>query len=336
MRVSAAAGPIAAQGSEIVLEAQNLRVRIGTRNEARHLVRGVSLTLRRRRTLALVGESGSGKTLTGLAMMGLTPPGTAIEADRLRIGESDLSRLGEADFARVRGRRVAMVFQNPMVALNPVLRIGHQFAQVLTENLGVSRAHARSRALELLESVRVADGARRLGQYPFEMSGGMLQRIMLALALSAEPDVLIADEPTTALDTTLQAQIMALLAERQEQVGMGVVLVSHDLGLVAGVADEVDVMYAGRVVERAPTRQIFSTPLHPYTQALLRTVREIASPTTSRLSPIPGSPPRLDLITPGCPFAPRCPFVVPECTTALPSLRVVEADHEAACHRVGS
>ena len=320
--------------AQSVLAVENLRVALGARASGRYLVRGVSLSVHRRRTVALVGESGSGKTLTGLALMGLTPPGTSVDAERLQIGDEELKELGEAEFARIRGRKVAMVFQNPMVALNPVLSIGRQFGQVLRRNLGVPRATARVRARELLDSVGVADAARRLDQYPFEMSGGMLQRIMLALALSAEPDVLIADEPTTALDTTLQAQVMALLAERQQKLGMGVVLVSHDLGLVAGQADEVDVMYAGRIVERAPTRQLFSTPLHPYTQALLRTVRDIASPMTTVLSAIPGAPPRLGQLPTGCAFAPRCPLALADCAATLPELRAVGPAHEVACVRV--
>ncbi|MDA8292093.1 MAG: ABC transporter ATP-binding protein [Actinomycetota bacterium] len=322
-----------AAGTETVLDVENLRVSSGARGERRVLVRGVSLTVGRRRTVALVGESGSGKTLTGLALMGLTPAGTAVAAERLLVGGVDLTRMSEPEFARVRGRRIAMVFQNPMEALNPVLRVGHQFSQVLTRNLGVSRSDARDRARELLDSVGVSDARRRLGQYPFEMSGGMLQRMMIALALAAEPDLLVADEPTTALDTTLQAQVMALLAERREDVGMGMVLVSHDLGLVAEYADEVNVMYAGRVVERAPTREMFASPVHPYTLALLRTVREIASPGTDRLSSIPGSPPPLDDPGSGCAFAPRCSFATAECTAVVPELKGVAEGHDVACVR---
>ncbi len=327
--------PATPVGAATALAVERLRVTLGPRTGGHDLVRGVSLTVHRHRTVALVGESGSGKTLTGLALLGLTPPGTSVAAGRLQIGGEELASCSDADIARFRGRRIAMVFQNPMVAMNPVLTIGQQFLQVLRHNLALSRPAARARARDLLGAVGVADAPRRLDQYPFEMSGGMLQRIMLALALSAEPDVLVADEPTTALDTTLQAQVMALLAERQAQLGMGVLLVSHDLGLVAGMADEVDVMYAGRIVERAPTADLFSAPAHPYTQALLRTVRDIASPTTTVLSAIPGAPPQLATLPAGCSFAPRCPLAAPECTVALPELRAVAAGHEVACVRVG-
>jgi oligopeptide/dipeptide ABC transporter ATP-binding protein len=298
-------------------------------------VHGVCLTVRRHQTVAIVGESGSGKSLTALALTKLTPPGFRVTAEVLRLDDTDIASLPESGLREIRGRRISMVFQNPMSALNPVIPVGRQITQVLSRHKGLRGRRARDRAVELLNLVEVPDPARRVRQYPFEMSGGMLQRVMIAMALSCGPDLLIADEPTTALDTTLQAQIMELLRQRQRDLGMGLLLISHDLGLVASEADEVNVMYAGRVVEHADVKTLFESPAHPYTRALLGTVREIASVTQNDLAPIPGAPPRLEQPPPGCPFAPRCPMVLDRCRAELPELRRIRDSQQAACHRAG-
>jgi oligopeptide/dipeptide ABC transporter ATP-binding protein len=287
-------------------------------------VHGVSLTVRRRQTVAIVGESGSGKSLTALALTKLTPPGFGVTAEVLRLDDTDIASLPESGLSEIRGRRISMVFQNPMSALNPVIPVGRQITQVLSRHKGLRGRRARDRAVELLNLVEVPDPARRVRQYPFEMSGGMLQRVMIAMALSCGPDLLIADEPTTALDTTLQAQIMELLRQRQRDLGMGLLLISHDLGLVASEADEVNVMYAGRVVEHADVKTLFEFP-----------AREIASVTQNDLAPIPGAPPRLEQPPPGCPFAPRCPMAVDRCRAELPELRRIRDSQQAACHRAG-
>jgi oligopeptide/dipeptide ABC transporter ATP-binding protein len=333
--VNPARGAAAAPAGEPLLTARELRVTRPRPDAEDVFVHGVSLTVRRRETVAVVGESGSGKSLTALALTKLTPPGFRVSAEVLRLDDTDLASLPESGLREVRGRRISMVFQNPMSALNPVIPVGRQIAQVLRRHEGLRGRRARDRAVELLELVEVPDPARRVRQFPFEMSGGMLQRVMIAMALSGGPDLLIADEPTTALDTTLQAQIMELLQQRQRDLGMGLLLISHDLGLVASASDEVNVMYAGRVVEHADVRTLFRSPAHPYTRALLGTVRDIASVSQTDLAPIPGAPPRLEQLPPGCPFAARCPLAVSRCREELPELRRIQATQEAACHKAG-
>ncbi|TQM01645.1 ABC transporter ATP-binding protein [Pseudonocardia kunmingensis] len=318
--------------STALLEVEGLRVSFGSADSERVAVDGVSLTVRTGQTVALVGESGSGKSLTSLAVLKLTPPGSHASATVLRLAGDDLTGLTEDQMSSIRGRRIAMVFQNPMSALNPVLTIGHQITEVLRRHHGMRGCAARDRAVEMLELVEMPDPHRRVHQYPHELSGGMRQRAMIAVALTAGPDLLIADEPTTALDVTLQAQVMDLLQRLQAELGMAVLLISHDLGVVAEAADEVNVMYAGRVVERADARNLFRNPAHPYTQALLQTVRDLESPDTVDLAPIPGAPPQLGQLPPGCSFAPRCPLVHDRCHDDKPVLRTVGPEHEAACH----
>jgi oligopeptide/dipeptide ABC transporter ATP-binding protein len=310
-------------------------LRVAGDHDATVIVRGVSLDIKPRQTVALVGESGSGKSMTALALMRLTPPGFEVSAAELRLGDIDIAGLPDSRLNTVRGKRLTMVFQNPMSALNPVIPIGTQMTQVLHRHLGLRGRPARERAIELLELAEVSEPARRVRQYPFELSGGMLQRVMIAIALSTEPELLIADEPTTALDATLQAQIMELLRKRQDELGMGLLLITHDLGLVAGTASEVNVMYAGRIVEHADVMTLYESPAHPYTRALLKTVREISSDAQDDLSPIPGAPPSMTELPPGCPFAPRCGLAVDRCTTELPELRTIGPAHVAACHRAG-
>ena len=297
------------------------------------LVHGVSFEVSPRQTVAIVGESGSGKSLSALAIMRLTGPGMRVTAETLRIGTVDVLSLRESELRDIRGERIAIVFQNPMSSLNPVLSVGHQLTQAIRAHERLDRRRARERAVELLALVEVPEPHRRFEQYPFELSGGTLQRVTIAMALSAQPDLLIADEPTTALDATLQAQIMELLKKRQGDLGMGLLLISHDLAVVAHAADEVVVMYGGRVVEHGDVRSVFHGPLHPYTRALLATVKEMSSDDDGELHPIPGLPPRLDRLPVGCPFAPRCPMAVERCRVEPPSLDAAREGHEVACHR---
>lgn len=315
-----------------LLEVRDLRVAFTSNGRERVAVEGVSLTIPKGGTVALVGESGCGKSLTALAILKLTPAGSTVSTRVLRMGGTDIAALSGRPLQELRGKRIAMVFQNPMASLNPVLSIGHQITEVLGRHLGLRGRRAGARAVELLELVEVPDPARRLRQYPHQLSGGMQQRAMIAIAVAADPELLIADEPTTALDVTLQAQILELLTRLKNELGMAVLLISHDLGVVAEVADEVNVMYAGRIVEHADARTLFRAPAHPYTLALLRTVRDLGSTTTADLAPIPGTPPELGQKLAGCPFAPRCPFAFDRCLVELPPIRRVKQAQEAACH----
>ncbi|MHB1598100.1 MAG: ABC transporter ATP-binding protein [Acidimicrobiales bacterium] len=318
-----------------MLSVKDLRVLHTGPDGEEALVHGVSFEVSPRQTVAIVGESGSGKSLSALAIMRLTGPGMRVTAETLRIGTVDLLSLREPELRDIRGARIAIVFQNPMSSLNPVLTVGHQLVQAIRGHERLNRRRARERAVELLALVEVPEPHRRYEQYPFELSGGTLQRVMIAMALSAQPELLIADEPTTALDATLQAQIMELLKMRQRDLGMGLLLISHDLAVVAHAADEVVVMYGGRVVEHGDVQSVFHDPLHPYTCALLATVKEMSSDGEGDLHPIPGLPPRLDRLPVGCPFAPRCPKAIERCRVESPSLRSATETHDVACHRWG-
>ena len=309
------ADPVSADSvsGQPLLEVRDLRVSFGAGDTERVAVHGVSLTIREGETVALVGESGCGKSLTSLALLKLTPGGCQAVAGVLRLAGEDVSALDEDQMSRIRGKRSAMVFQNPMSALNPVLTIGHQITEVLRRHMGLRGKAARARAVELLELVEMPDPAGRVNQYPHQMSGGMRQRAMIAVALSAGPDLLIADEPTTALDVTLQAQVMALLERLQKELGMAVLLISHDLGVVAEVADEVNVMYAGRIVESAGRRELFAHPRHRYTEGLLRSIPRLDTPRGAPLTPIPGTPRDVISWSAACAFAPRCAHADDDC-----------------------
>ncbi len=322
--------------SDPLLTVTDLRVSFGSGAAQRVAVAGVSLQIGERQTVALVGESGSGKSLPSLALLKLTPPGSHMTASSMRFAGTDIGALSDRELGSIRGRRIAMVFQNPSSALNPVLTIGHQIVEVLRRHRQLRGNAARSRALELLEMVEVVDPGRCLRQYPHQLSGGMRQRAMIASALAGEPELLIADEPTTALDVTLQAQVMELLQNLQSKLGMAMLLISHDLGVVAQTADVVNVMYAGEIVERADVGTLFRAPQHPYTQALLRTVTQLGSRGTTDLSPIPGAPPTLGSASHGCPFAPRCALAFDRCTEEAPELRTIVSGQQAACHLAGS
>ncbi|HEX2217328.1 MAG TPA: ABC transporter ATP-binding protein, partial [Gemmatimonadales bacterium] len=286
-----------------VLQVENLRVSFPDGEGGRvHPVDGVSFALHRGETLALVGESGCGKSLTSLALVRLVPPpGRVEEGSAIRLGDTDVLALRGEALRKIRGRRIGMVFQDPMTSLNPVFTVGDQIAEGVRAHFEVSRAEARRRALALLQEVGIPDAAERLDAYPHQLSGGMRQRVMIAIALSAEPEILVADEPTTALDVTVQAQILEVLDRLRDSRGMAVLLITHDLGVVAGRADRVAVMYAGQIVEEAPTASLFARPSHPYTQGLFASVPRIAGP-VERLSPIGGSVPPPGAWPNGCRF----------------------------------
>jgi peptide/nickel transport system ATP-binding protein len=313
------------------LQVENLRVSFPTGDGGRvYPVDGVSFTLDRGRTLALVGESGCGKSLTSLALLRLIPsPGRIEDGSTIRLGDTDvLSLRGEA-LRKIRGRRIGMVFQDPMTSLNPVFTAGDQIAEGVRAHFDVSRAEARRRALMLLQEVGIPDPVARLDAYPHQLSGGMRQRVMIAIALSAEPEILVADEPTTALDVTVQAQILEVLDRLRERHGMAVLLITHDLGIVAGRADRVAVMYAGQIVEEAPTERLFASPSHPYTQGLFASIPRITGP-IGRLSPIGGSVPAPGAWPGGCRFRPRCPKAFEKSET-MPPLLPVGLDHRMRC-----
>jgi oligopeptide/dipeptide ABC transporter ATP-binding protein len=281
--------------------------------------------------VALVGESGCGKTLTGLALPRLLPRGAELgPQSAIRFNGTDLTRLTERELRSYRGRRIAMVFQDPMTSLNPVMRVGKQIGEAIHAHAKVSRHDVRDRVLALLAEVGIADPPSRINAYPHQLSGGMRQRVLIAMALAAEPDLLIADEPTTALDVTVQAQILELLDRLRAARGMAVLLISHDLGIVAGRADRVLVMYAGRIAESATTAELFAHPAHPYTRGLFASIPRLDAATT-RLTPIRGTVPRPDQWPDGCRFNPRCPVALPRCLTQRPPLDEVAPGQRAAC-----
>ena len=315
-----------AEGAPL-LEIRGLTVTLGTGHDA---VRGVDLTLRAGKVLGIVGESGSGKSMSMLAAMGLVPP-TARIGGSVRYRGEELVGAPARRLRELRGEKMALIFQDPLTALNPVLKIGEQIAEaVRLHHADVSRKEAADRAVELLKLVSVPQPERRALQYPHEFSGGMRQRAMIAMAVANNPEVLIADEPTTALDVTVQAQILEVLQRLRETLGVGLVLITHDLGVVAGAADTVAVMYGGRVVETGPVDEIFYAPRHPYTRGLLASLPRLDSG-AEKLIPIPGSPPSVIARPSGCPFHPRCPYAQPICAADEPPLRPVGRTL-SACH----
>lgn len=317
-----------------LLEVTDLRTHFHTRSGVYRAVDGVSFSVERGETLGIVGESGSGKSVTCYSLMGLVPqPPGRIASGRALFDGTDLLHCPPAAARAIRGKRIAMIFQDPMTSLNPYLRIDEQLIEPLLIHEPISRADALARARAMLEEVGINDAARRLRQYPHEFSGGMRQRVMIAMALITHPELLIADEPTTALDVTVQAQILELIKKLQRQHGMAVIFITHDLAVVSGLCDRVQVMYAGRIVERAPTRTLFTTPRHPYTQALQRSIPAL-QPKGEALYSIPGLPPDLSKPLAGCPFAPRCESATDACRGEPVALAPIQAGHETACLRV--
>jgi len=306
-----------------LLEVKDLKVHFKTREGYVHAVDGVSYSLDEGESLGIVGESGSGKSVSSLAIMRLLPtPPAEIKDGSILFRDKDLLDLDEADMRHVRGAQIAMIFQDPLTSLNPVLTIEQQLIEPIQLHLKLNRQQAHERARSLLEAVGIPDAERRLGGYPHQFSGGMRQRVMIAIAISANPSLLIADEPTTALDVTVQAQILELIARLRRDLNTSVILITHDLGVVAGVTDRIVVMYAGKIAEEAPTDELFANPRHPYTLGLLSSVPRLDETSHKDLSTIPGSPP--DQLHPieGCPFQPRCPFVLPKCRTYPPAMQV--------------
>jgi oligopeptide/dipeptide ABC transporter ATP-binding protein len=316
--------------TESLLQMSDLRVDF--RHDG-HLVRavdGLTYSVRRGQTVAVIGESGSGKTVSSRAIMGLLPPAATVTGS-IRFEDVEMVGLPEKAMRAYRGRGVAMVFQDPTRSLNPTMRIGAQIREAIQTHEKVPRSSAHDRAIELLELVRLPAARERLEQYPHQLSGGMRQRVMIAIALAAEPKLLIADEATTALDVTTQAQIMELLRDLQQRLGMALIMISHDLGLAASFADEVLVMYAGRAVERAPTQELFAHVRMPYTRALLDAIPRLENPSHAPLAAVPGQPPNLALLELGCPFTPRCPNATDHCREHTPAFEEHEPDHLWAC-----
>ena len=307
-----------------LLDVENLRVRFETHHGVVRAVDGVSFSLEEGETLGLVGESGSGKSVTNLSLMGLIPqPPGVVEADALTLEGRSLLGMSDEELRRVRGNEVSMIFQDPMTSLNPLLTIGRQLTEVLEVHERVPRREARRRAAKGLDDVGIPEPERRLDQYPHELSGGMRQRVMIAMGLLCSPKVLLADEPTTALDVTIQAQILELMKSLQESHGTAIILVTHDLGVVAGMSDRVNVMYAGKLVETASADALFESPRHPYTTGLLGSVPRLTGDTSAALDSIPGSPPDLAALPGGCAFRPRCGHAVDRCATEVPPLHVI-------------
>lgn len=316
-----------------LLTVSNLRTSFHTRNGVYRAVDGVSFSIERGETLGIVGESGSGKSVTCYSIMGLIPqPPGRIEAGTAVFDGVDLLHCSPAQSRAIRGKRVAMIFQDPMTSLNPYLRISDQLIEPLLIHAKISKTEALRRGLAALESVGINDAARRIHLYPHEFSGGMRQRVMIAMALITRPELLIADEPTTALDVTVQAQIIELIKSMQRELGMAVIFITHDLGVVSGLCDRVQVMYAGRIAESANTRALFFEPEHPYTRALQRSIPAL-QPKGAALYTIPGMPPDLSKLRPGCPFAARCEAATPTCREVTPALQESSPGHAHACPR---
>jgi peptide/nickel transport system ATP-binding protein len=319
--------------AEALLRVEDLRVEFFTEDGVVHAVDGVSYEVDRGRTLGIVGESGSGKTVSSLTTLGLTRSQGARVSGRILFEGRDLVALSEAELRAIRGNEIAMIFQDPLSSLHPFFKVGVQLIEALRVHREISKAQARARAVELLELVGIPDPAGRVDAYPHEFSGGMRQRAMIAMALANEPKLLIADEPTTALDVTVQAQILALLERLQRELGMAIVMITHDLGVVAEMADEIAVMYAGRIVERASAANLFEGPEHPYTWGLLKSIPALGSSREEDLVPIPGMPPSLIQRPSGCHFHPRCPYAQPSHARIDPQLDPVadRPGHHVAC-----
>jgi peptide/nickel transport system ATP-binding protein len=318
--------------SDALLQIENIKVIFHGDRGTTHAVDGLDLRIRRGQTLGLVGESGCGKTVTALAVMGLLPKASTEVSGRIHFDGAELLSLPDRQMRALRGDRLAMIFQEPMTSLNPSFSIGEQIAESLIHHRGLSRAAARARTIELLRLVKIPSPEQRVDDFPHRLSGGMRQRAMIALALACDPELLIADEPTTALDVTIQAQILALLRDLNASTGVAIILITHDLGVVAEICDQVAVMYAGEIVEYAPVEALFATPQHPYTIGLLGSIPRLDAK-AEELAAIEGMVPSRAELPAGCRFAPRCPFVRERCTEISPPLALVGPDHRSRCIR---
>jgi oligopeptide/dipeptide ABC transporter ATP-binding protein len=316
----------------MLLEVDNLQTQFLTSGGIVKAVDGISYDVEEGETVAIVGESGCGKSVNALSIMRLIPwPPGRIVGGAVRFRGRDLATLSDIEMRQVRGREISMVFQEPMTSLNPVLTIGLQITETICHHLGVTQAEADKRAIELLGLVGMSDAPRRLQQYPHHLSGGMRQRVMIALALSCEPKLIIADEPTTALDVTIQAQILELMKGLTRRLGVALIIITHNLGVVARYADRVNVMYAGKIIERGRARDIYHRPSHPYTLALLKSVPRMDQPRKEKLDPVEGQPPDLTRLDAGCAFRPRCSYRTEQCDRSFPPLEAVAPGHAAAC-----
>lgn len=319
--------------AEPLVHVRDLRVRFVTKDATVHAVNGIDFDLASGEVLCLLGESGSGKSVTLRALLRLNPARVTVMSGTIRVAGHDMLAVSDRRLADLRGGTVAMIFQEPMTSLDPVFRLGAQITEAIVRHGGVSHAEAERRALELLDLVQIPSAKQRLATYPHELSGGLRQRAMIAIALSCRPKVLLADEPTTALDATVQIQILLLLRRLQQQLGMGMIFVTHDLGVAGEIADRIAVMYAGRLVEEGPVDAMMSAPSHPYARGLLNaTVHDAMR--GRRLTTIPGAPPDLERLAPGCAFAPRCPEADAACREAVPGWRRAAPDHIVRCPRV--
>jgi oligopeptide transport system ATP-binding protein len=316
-----------------LLSVQGLTTEFGTQDGVVHAVNGISFELNEGETLGVVGESGCGKSVSMLSLIRLIPePPGRVAAGLVLFEGKDLLQLDAQEIRKVRGNKIAMIFQDPMTSLNPVLTIGRQITEALELHLGMDQDQSKQRAVELLSLVHIPEAEARLNDYPHQFSGGMRQRVMIAMALSCNPQILIADEPTTALDVTIQAQIVDLIKELRREMGMAIIWITHDLGVVAGLVDRVQVMYAGYIVERAEVHEFYANPLHPYTLGLLHSLPRLDAREREKLTPIEGLPPDLIALPPGCPFYPRCSYRAERCLEENPTLRPVgAAGHEIAC-----
>ena len=315
-----------------LLSVRDLEVKFVTRRATVHAVRGTSFDLDPGETLGIVGESGCGKSVSSLAMLGILPKAGRITNGEVVFNGQNLVGMSDSKLRNIRGKDIAMIFQDPMTSLNPVLKIGRQITEVLTKHLPMDKQEATAEAATLLQRVGIPNAADRLEDYPHQFSGGMRQRVMIAMAIACRPKILIADEPTTALDVTIQAQILELIKKLVVEQEMALILITHDLGVVAGVCERTNVMYAGRFIETGPTKELFVKPRHPYTLGLLKSVPRLDAVRKEKLDPIGGSPPELTKVLPGCSFAPRCVYATDESRERLPELRPIDGqDHLVAC-----
>ena len=330
-------GVVPFRNSQTVLEVRDLAVHFFTDYGLLKAVDGINYSLNSGETLAIVGESGSGKSVGALALIGLVPSPGKIVSGRVLFNGADLAQTSEGDLRKIRGNRIAMIFQDPLTSLNPVMNIGNQIGEVIRGHQGASRSQARQRAIELLEQVEIPRARERIGDYPHQLSGGMRQRVMIAMAIALEPAVLIADEPTTALDVTVQAQILLLLKGLQKDSRMGLILITHDLGVVAEHAETVAVMYAGKIAEYAPVNELYAKPYHPYSIGLMNSIARLDRERTGPLKPIQGQPPSMIRVPSGCPFHPRCAHAREVCISDYPDLLPTLEDPQrlAACHFAG-
>ncbi len=320
------------QSNANVLQVENIITRFNTQDGKVFAVNGISFDLKEGELLGVVGESGSGKSVTMMSLLKLLPmPPAEIVEGRALFENQDLIQMDLNQLRKIRGGKIGFIFQDPMTSLNPVLTVGYQLMEPMREHLGLSREEARKKAIELLDLVGIPMAQSRLKDFPHQFSGGMRQRVMIAIALACDPKVLIADEPTTALDVTIQAQILDIVKRLRKELGMAIIWITHDLGVVAGIADRVAVMYGGFIVEQAPVKKLYSIPKHPYTQGLLSTLPKLEGERTERLESIKGQPPDLHSNPDSCPFAPRCIHVSEKCQNENPRLEMTDPEHQVAC-----